>query len=211
MARPPAPPRRWPWRRLGWGLTATLFLSWLGALAAVAVTAWRDDANAGGRADAIVVLGAAHYAGRPSPVLKARLDHAVELWRRGVAPRVLLTGGVGAGDVMSEAAASRRYVIKLGVPDSALVLEHDGRTTRESLANAAALLHAQGWRRVMLVSDPPHMLRTAVLARRFGLEPQTSPARGTPADDTLGQALAYWFSESVKAPIAFVFVRPDGP
>jgi uncharacterized SAM-binding protein YcdF (DUF218 family) len=124
-----------------------------------------------------------------------------------VAPRLVLTGGVGAGDVMSEAAASRRYVRRLGVPDTVLLLEHEGRTTRESVANAAALLRPRGWQRVMLVSDPPHMLRTAVLARRFGLDPQTSPARGTPADDTLGKALAYWFSESVKAPMAFVFVH----
>jgi uncharacterized SAM-binding protein YcdF (DUF218 family) len=186
-----------------------MLMPWVGGLVGVAVTAWRDDANAGGHADAIVVLGAAHYGGRPSPVLKARLDHAVDLWRRGVAPRLVLTGGVGSGDVMSEAAASRRYVLRLGVPDSALVLEHTGRTTRESLSNAADLLRAKGWRRVMLVSDPPHMWRTAILARRFGLDPQTSPARGTPADDTLGKALAYWFSESVKAPTAFVVVRAE--
>jgi uncharacterized SAM-binding protein YcdF (DUF218 family) len=140
-------------------------------------------------------------------VLKARLDHAVALWRRGVAPRLVLTGGVGAGDTMSEAAAGRRYVRRLGVPDSALVLEHEGRTTRESLRNAAELLLAQGWSRVMLVSDPMHMLRVAVLARRFGLEPSLSPARRSPAGDAPGEALGYLVSESFKAPTAFVFER----
>lgn len=178
--------------------------TWLLSVGSVVATALRDDAP-NGRADAIVVLGAAHYAGRPSPVLKARLDHAVALWRRGVAPRLVLTGGVGTGDVMSEAAAGRRYVLRLGVPDSALVLEHDGRTTRASLYNAAQLLAAHGWRRVVLVSDPPHMLRVAILARRFGLEPLTSPTRlGPMGERTVGPA-DYVLSESMKAPAAFLF------
>lgn len=181
---------------------------WGLSILAVGVVSRRDDAARGGHADAIVVLGAAQYAGRPSPVLKARLDHAVALWRRGVAPILVLTGGVGTGDTMSEAAASRRYVRRLGVPDSALVLEHEGRTTRESLRNAAELLLAKGWRRVMLVSDPMHMLRVAVLARRFGLSPHVSPARDSPSGDTAGEALGYLVSESFKAPTAFVLERP---
>lgn len=205
MSRPPAPPRPGRWRRVFVAGTGTALAAWVVSATAVAATAWRDDAAAGTRADAIVVLGAAQYAGRPSPVLKARLDHAVALWQRGVAPRLVLTGGVGAGDTMSEAAVSRRYVRRLGVPDSALVLEHDGRTTLESLRNAADLLLAKGWARTMLVSDPMHMLRAAILARRVGLDPHVSPARASPAGDTPREALGYLLSESFKAPTAFLF------
>ena len=203
MSRVPAPPRKFPWRRATVPLAIGLAGLWLVSAGTVVATGWRDDATSGAPVDAIVVLGAAQYGGRPSPVLRARLDHAVALWRRGVAPRLVLTGGVGVGDTMSEAAASRRYVRRLGVPDSALVLEHDGRTTRESLRNAADLLLAKGWPRVMLVSDPPHLLRVAILARRFGLEPHTSPARESPT----GVGLAYVVSESFKAPTAFLLER----
>lgn len=176
---------------------------WLASVAGVLATALRDEARSGEQRDAIVVLGAAQYGGRPSPVLKARLDHAVALWRRGVAPRLVLTGGVGVGDTMSEAAAGRRYVRRLGVPDSALVLEHDGRTTRESLHNVSELLLAKGWPRVMLVSDPLHLFRAAILARRFGLSPATSPARDSPVGFGVGALL----NESFKAPTAFLLER----
>ena len=77
-------------------------------------------------ADAIVVLGAAQYNGKPSPVLKARLDHALELYRQGLAPVLVVTGGIGAGDRVSEATVSRNYLRGLAVPDSALVVRPDG-------------------------------------------------------------------------------------
>src|SRR5919197_161074 len=84
-------------------------------------------------AGAIVVLGAAQYVGRPSPVLRARLDHALALWRRGLAPRLILTGGTGVGDTTSEAAVGRRYVLRRGVPEQAVITENRGKTTRESM------------------------------------------------------------------------------
>lgn len=202
MSRVPAPPRKSRWRRVAIPLGAGLAAGWVVSVAAVLATALGDDAPSV-RADAIVVLGAAQYGGRPSPVLKARLDHAVALWRQGVAPRLVLTGGVGVGDTMSEAAAGRRYVRRLGVPDSALVLEHEGRTTRESLRNAAELLLAKGWPRVMLVSDPLHLRRASILARRFGLTPATSPARDSPVGFGVGTLV----SESFKTPTAFIFER----
>lgn len=184
-----------------WGTSVTLVLAW----------GMRDDAPLPSppRADAIVVLGAAQYGGRPSPVLRARLDHAVSLWRAGAAPRLVLTGGVGMGDDRSEASVSRRYVVRLGVPDSALLLEHVGRTTEQSVAMAASLLAPRGWRSVILVSDPPHMLRTAILARRAGLSARTSPTRTGPAG--WGRLAGYVLSESVKAPLAAVGPRPAGP
>ena len=184
-------------------LLAAAIIGWLASLAAVLHAARRDDAQA---ADAIVVLGAAQYAGRPSPVLQARLDHAVSLWRRGLAPRLVLTGGTGVGDTTSEAAVSRRYVMRRGVPDSAIVLENRGRTTSESMRAVADLLGATEGR-VVLVSDPFHSLRLGIIARRLGLEPYLSPTRTSPIARNRSESWKYLLSESVKAPLAFLFER----
>src|SRR5438477_11233015 len=99
-------------RSLTRAVVLILILSWLMSLGAVMLWERRDDARA---ADAIEVLGVAKYDGRPSPVLKARLDHAVSLWDRQLAPRLVLTGGMGDGDTTSEAAVGRRYAVKHGI------------------------------------------------------------------------------------------------
>jgi uncharacterized SAM-binding protein YcdF (DUF218 family) len=140
-------------------------------------------------------------------VLKARLDHAVALWRKGLAPRLVLTGGTGVGDTTSEAAVSRRYALRQGVPDSAIVTENRGHTTRESLRAVADLLRARRDTTVILVSDPFHMLRLSVLARRMGLAPYTSPTRTSPISDNLGEEVKYVVSESVKVPLAYILER----
>src|SRR5437868_14498857 len=138
-----------------------LILSWLISLAAVMAWERRDDAKA---ADAIVVLGAAQYDGRPSPVLRARLDHAVALWEQHLAPHLILTGGMGDGDTTSEAAVGRRYAVKHGVPDSAILMETRGRTTTESIQRVAAVMDTLHRREGILVSDPSHPLRVWILA-----------------------------------------------
>jgi uncharacterized SAM-binding protein YcdF (DUF218 family) len=171
--------------------------AWVTSALAVAVWGARDAARP---ADAIVVLGAAQYAGRPSPVLKARLDHAVSLWKRGLAKRLVLTGGRGVGDTISEAAVGRRYVMKAGVADSDILLENEGRTTDESFKAVAALMVDKDIDRVILVSDPFHMLRLQILARRYGVESVTSPTRTSPISANRLEALAYVMSESVKVP-----------
>lgn len=155
-------------------------------------------------ADAIIVLGAAQYAGRPSPVLKARLDHAVELWRMGRAPWLVLTGGRGPGDTTSEAAVGRRYAVREGVPDSAILLEGEGRTTTASLEAAAGILREHGLHRAILVSDPFHMLRLQIVARRFGMEVYTSPTRTSPISANRTEAMTYILGESVKVPVTIV-------
>src|SRR5678816_4943849 len=104
-------------RRLLTVLVALCFGVWLVSAAAVLVWSSRDEARP---AEAIVVLGAAQYAGRPSPVLRARLDHALELWDRHLSSLLILTGGTGAGDTTSEAAVGRKYARKHGVPDSSI-------------------------------------------------------------------------------------------
>lgn len=178
--------------------------AWLASFVAVAVTARRDTAAP---ADAIIVLGAAQYNGRPSPVLRARLDHAAALYRRRLAPTVVVTGGVGAGDSLSEAAVGRRYLLEAGLPDSAVAAEATGRSSEPSLRAAAQLVREAHGRRVILVSDGFHMLRLAVVAHRLGLEPSCSPAPGSPIRASLRREIGYLLAESVKAPIAFLLTR----
>lgn len=175
--------------------------SWIISVLGVVLWGARDMARP---ADAIVVLGAAQYAGRPSPVLKARLDHALELWERGLAKRLVLTGGRGIGDTISEAAVGRRYALKAGVADSAILLENEGRTTTASFAAVAQIMEEEQLERAILVSDPFHMLRLQILARRFGVESVTSPTRTSPISANRLEVLAYVMSESVKVPATIV-------
>ncbi len=189
--------RRWFLRLValalvGWGATIALVWWW----------SRRDDvADATGRvADAIVVLGAAQYAGRPSPVLQARLDHALALYERKLAPYLLLTGGRGDGDTQSEAGAGRRYLRQRGVPDSAMLYEDLGRTTFSSMQHAADTLRRVQGTSVLLVSDPFHMLRLSVLARLHGLTPYVSPTRTSPISANPLLEFEYAVRESLAVP-----------
>jgi uncharacterized SAM-binding protein YcdF (DUF218 family) len=182
----------------------TFFSLWLVSAVAVLVWSSRDEARP---AQAIVVLGAAQYAGKPSPVLRARLDHALDLWNRHLASLLILTGGTGSGDTTSEAAVGRKYAKKHGVPDSAILVENEGRTTSESMRAVAGMLEVRGLQSALLVSDPFHMLRLRILARRFGFTPYTSPTRTSPISPNREERWKYIFSESLKAPMAFFFER----
>jgi uncharacterized SAM-binding protein YcdF (DUF218 family) len=124
-----------------------------------------------------------------------------------MAPRVVLTGGVGVGDTTSEAAVSRKYVIGRGIPDTAILLETTGRTTQESLRSVAALLRSRNEESVILVSDPFHMLRLDILARRFGLVPYTSPTRTSPISANTGETWRYYMNESLKIPFVLIMER----
>ena len=183
------------------GALISLIMAWL--VSAVSVLLWgaRDRART---SDAIVVLGAAQYVGRPSPVLRARLDHALDLWQRGLAPRLIFTGGTGIGDTTSEAAVSRNYALKHGVPDTVILMENEGRTTRESLAAVSAIMHARQMRTAILVSDPFHMLRLRILATQYGVDAYTSPTKTSPISANKAQAFAYVLSESIKVPTMIV-------
>ena len=183
------------------GTLVLLLLAW--ATSAIAVVLWgaKDGARA---SDAIVVLGAAQYVGRPSPVLRARLDHALSLWERGMAPRLIFTGGTGAGDTTSEAAVSRVYAMKHGVPDTAILLENEGRTTRESLAAVSGIMRTRQLRTAILVSDPFHMLRLRILSAQYGVDASTSPTKTSPISANRGQSISYVISESIKVPMLIV-------
>jgi uncharacterized SAM-binding protein YcdF (DUF218 family) len=155
-------------------------------------------------ADVIVVLGAAQYNGRPSPVLRARLDHALELWREGLAPAIVVTGGVGRGDKESEATVGRRYLLARQVPDSVLVVQPQGRSTQASMSAVAGWLGERGRRQAILVSDPFHMLRLRLEARRTGLHAYTSPTDTSPISDNPALELRFLAIEALKIPIAYV-------
>jgi uncharacterized SAM-binding protein YcdF (DUF218 family) len=173
----------WGWRRWSNRRRATTVLAVVVGLAIVYfivcfVQVWqaarRDEARP---AEAIVVLGAAQYDGVPSPVLAARLDHALELWEEGYAPYIVVTGGKQEGDRFTEATAGANYLIARGVPDDAILREVDGTSTWESLAASARFLRERGLEEVLIVSDPYHVLRSVETARELGLD-----ARGSPAD-----------------------------
>jgi uncharacterized SAM-binding protein YcdF (DUF218 family) len=170
------------------------------SLADVIRTARRDERRP---SDAIVVLGAAQYNGHPSPVLKARLDHAFDLYRQHLARFIIVTGGIGEGDRMSESTAGQKYLVAAGVPADSVVLEA-GTSTATSIDSVAQYLHFQGISRVILVSDPFHMARLHLEARRVGLEAYTSPTRTSPISRNFSTQLGYFLAEAAKVPLIFV-------
>lgn len=187
-----------------------LAAAWVVTLVCIAGWSRRSSTDS---ADAIIVLGAAQYGGRPSPVLKSRLDHALGLYKERRAPRVVLTGGRRPGDLISEAAAGRRYLVRRGIPNEAMLLEPAGRTSLASIFGAAQLLTARRDSlagpsadpgtlpnpRVLLVSDPFHMLRLEILARLHGLTPLPSPTRTSPISANRA-VLEYMLRESIALP-----------
>ena len=197
----------WTGRRaLGGILLAVVLIAlvWAAVVVTVAIHASRDQATG---ADAIVVLGAAQYNGRPSPVFRARLDHAATLYQRGLAPTVLVTGGVGAGDSLNEADVGRDYLVRLGIPDNAVLPLIGGHDTFTSIDQVRRWFAGRDSRRVLLVSDGFHMLRLQIIARRMGLTPYTSPATGSPIHASLRRNAGYLFAEGFKVPFTWVFQR----
>lgn len=190
--------------RLVAGTLIAVVLVWAGSIAAVLAWSSMDQARPAG---SIVVLGAAQYDGRPSPVLRARLDHGIDLWNQGMGKVLILTGGQGYGDTTSEAAVGRAYARRHGVPETAILLENKGRTTRESMLAVADILERRGNMTTILVSDPFHMLRLSIIGRRFGMVPYTSPTRTSPISPNREKRWRYMIGESIKAPLAFLFER----
>jgi len=182
-------------------VAVVVLCAWLVSLALVVIWGMRDEA---GPVDAIVVLGAAQYDGRPSPVLRARLEHAHKLWRDGRAPWLVVTGGVGAGDTTSEAKVSQRFLSQLGVPQKNVLMEAMGRTTEQSMRGVASILREKQLKRVLLVSDPFHMLRLDIVARSYGLIPLTSPTRTSPISRNTFELVTYVLAESIKVPWTLV-------
>lgn len=185
--------------KVGAALIALLLAYLLVTLGQVAWASRRDGARP---VQAIVVFGAAQYDGRPSPVLRARLDHAADLYRQGLAPSVVVTGGKQEGDRVTEATVAAEYLARHGVPEPAILREVAGRNSWQQLAAASAFLKRRGVTRVLLVSDGFHSARIQAMAGELGLEAWTSPARRSPISG-LG-TLPYLGKETVAVAVGRV-------
>ena len=169
-------PRRgvfgWTWRLL------LVVLFWLAGVAAyITWVGQRDDARP---ADAIIVLGAAAYDAKPSPVFEERIRHGIDLYKRGLAPKLIFTGGYGGvGARFSESQVARRYALRQGVPDKAILIESLSRNTHDNLRQASLLMQQHQLHDVIVVSDPLHMARALRLARRLGIDAIGSPTPST--------------------------------
>ena len=183
---------------LGFGLLAA-FIVYAVAFASVYSVSREDEAR---ESYAIVVLGAAQYNGRPSPVLQSRLDHARLLYGKLLAPTIVVTGGVAKGDTISEARAAADYLIRKKVPGNVIVVIAEGRTTEESVIAAAEWCSARRISEVIVVSDPFHMLRVRLEMRRRGITAWTSPTRTSPISARRTREIPYLMAEAWKVVVA---------
>jgi uncharacterized SAM-binding protein YcdF (DUF218 family) len=189
-------------RAFGWVLLL-LTLSWGASLLAVYLFGLRHEERS---ADAIIVLGAAQYQGKPSPVLRARLDHAIALYRDSLAPTLILTGGVGVGDTTSEAEVGRRYAIKAGIPHGRILVERAGISTEQSMRTVAMLMKRRDMGSAVVVSDPFHMLRLRIIAGRLGIRSYSSPTRTSPIREGSGEEWKHLVRESLILPFVLLGV-----
>jgi uncharacterized SAM-binding protein YcdF (DUF218 family) len=182
------------------GAAIAALVAFAASFVVVLVTSQRDDRDP---ADAIVVLGAAQYNGRPSPVLQARLDHALRLYKAKLAPRVVVTGGQATGDRESEATVGRRYLASRGIPPTRIVLRPEGRSTRASVEAVAYWARKEGHDTLLFVSDPFHLARVLAEARHAGVVARVSPTQTSPISDNPRLELEYLVAEAVKLPVAW--------
>jgi uncharacterized SAM-binding protein YcdF (DUF218 family) len=142
-------------------------------------------------ADAIAVFGAAEYDGKPSPVFRARLDHARSLYNRGIAPIIITMGGSG-GDQYTEGAVGREYLMSTGVPENAIIAETKSTDSEESARRIAVIARANGMHRLLIVSDPTHMFRIHAICAADGLNVLASPRPRSTGEDESQDAGRIW-------------------
>lgn len=165
----------------------------LGVMSAVYWQARNDEARP---VDAIVVMGAAQYNGVPSEVLRARLDHALTLYREGYAPYIIVTGGNQPGDVFTEAGTGEEYLLNHGVPPVAILMEDVGQDTWESMEGVAEVAEAQDIHSVLIVSDGFHLFRTERMANAVGFDAYSSPAPDSPIEPWSSVEFSYVIRET---------------
>lgn len=180
-------------RRAVLGAVLVLVLVVGGTAFRVWQVAREDDRH---RADAIVVLGAAQYNGKPSPIFQARLRKAMQLYEDGVAGRIVTAGGNQAGDAYTEAAAGVRWLVEQGVPDEDTLAVGEGSDTLGSLRAVATAFDARGWHTAVLVSDPWHSLRARTMADDAGMATWTSPVHSGPIVQTRQTQFRYIYRET---------------
>ena len=155
-------------------MAGLLYLGWQGI--SIHSYGFRDD---GRRADCAIVLGTAAWHHKPSPVFQERLNHAIELFKQGRVKAIVLTGGFGDGAPMAESQVAKTYCLERGIPEEALHLETRSQTTVENLAEAEKLLKEQGMTSALIVSDPWHLKRGVLIARRNGIDASQSGTNTT--------------------------------
>jgi uncharacterized SAM-binding protein YcdF (DUF218 family) len=190
------------WLRWLIGGVLILVALWLATVGLILLAGARPNVS---KADAILVLGAAQWNGKPSPVFKARLDHAIELHRNKLAPYLVVTGGIGRGDTLSEGEVALRYAMQKGIEPGLILVERKGLTSAESMTAAAELMRASGLRSANIVSDSYHMLRVQLLARRAGIVPYRAPAPNSPIDRSPAERWRYILRESLLFPATALF------
>ena len=190
-------------RRLVGACVLAVLLVVVGTAASVWWTARADDRTP---SDAIVVLGASQYDGRPSSVLEARLEHALTLFQDDVAPRILTVGGGAEGDRYTEAQAGERYLRGRGVDRARILAVGQGRDTLQSLQALETVMAGRGWDSVVLVTDPWHALRSLRMARDLGLTAVSSPTRRGPSVRTRETEVRYIARETA----AYLYYRAFG-
>ena len=163
------------------GLALLLVVAVFGYLVHVAAQIQRestiDEEHA---ADAIVALGAAEYSGRPSPVLEARLNHALYLYLKHLAPRIITTGGAGGDPIFTEGSVSRDYLTHRGVPAEAIVVENEGSTTARSIVAVSEIMRRMNMKSAIVVSDGYHIYRVKKMLEASGISVYGSPRPSTP-------------------------------
>ncbi len=197
------------WFRWAWRITAIVVAIVVLYVLYVAIRIWwvaREDDHP--HSDAIVVLGASQYNGVPSPVFAARLNHALTLYRMGVASSIVTVGGKEPGDNYTEAASGATYLEQHGVPRRAVIADPTGRDTLESVRAVAATFTAQDWHSAVLVTDPWHALRARTMARYVGIHAVTSPERSGPANAGRGVEVRY-IARETEAYIYFQLFHND--
>jgi len=167
------------WGAWGWAWRlCCLLLAWLLGVAGWII--WVGDRDQAAPSDVIIVLGAAAYDAKPSPVFEERIRHGLALYRAGLAPKLIFTGGFGgSGARFSESQVARRYALRHGVPEDAVLIETYSRTTRQNLVQARVIMQREGMQRAIVVSDPLHMARALRLCRELGIDALASSTPST--------------------------------
>jgi uncharacterized SAM-binding protein YcdF (DUF218 family) len=184
---------------LRWAVSLGIFLflaASLLVLSLVIAIYWQARSDQARPVDAIVVLGAAQYDGRPSPVLQARLDTALDAWNEGLAGVIIVTGGKLPGDRFTEAEASRDFLVASGVPESAIRLENDGHSTEESLDGVAVIMQEEQFNSALFVSDGFHLFRTKYIADSLGIDGYGLPAGDSPIAENSPSEFFYVLRET---------------
>lgn len=148
------------------------------------------------KADVAIVLGAAVEDNAPTPVFRERINHGIWLYENGFVPYLIFTGGIGAGDSLSEAYVAKEYAISLGVPEDVIFIEERSLITEENMENAKVIMDEKGLKNALIVSDPLHMKRSMVMAEDYGITAYSSPTQ-TSMYKSMKTKLPFWARETV--------------